>query len=168
VPIRPYLPVKRSIPKLSEMSKAAQSVCAANIVRLPELSADPTGGIIASIAGLAMSNTSSRRETATIRQKHKRVLALCGSESYVHAGIVVPNIEVGFDRLLHVWPRCNVEMHIIVIAQRLECKGGHLERLGPAWRRCASSRDRMIQIAVLVESSSTHISRPRQAVCGKP
>ena len=30
------------------------------------------------------------------------VLTLCGSESYVHAGIVVPDIEVGFDWLLHV------------------------------------------------------------------
>jgi hypothetical protein len=43
MPTRPYLPGKVFDPEtISEMSNAIQSVCAANIVRPPELSADPS------------------------------------------------------------------------------------------------------------------------------
>ena len=43
MPIRPYLPGKAFDPEtISEMSNAVHRVCAANIVRLPELSADPS------------------------------------------------------------------------------------------------------------------------------
>ena len=56
-------------------------------------------------------------------------------------GIVALDIEVGFDRLLHVWPRRNVEMRVSVLAQRLECKGGHNGAAGDLHGRVARPRE---------------------------
>jgi hypothetical protein len=54
------------------------------------------------------------------------------------------DIEVGFDRLLRLWPRCNVEVHVILLPERPSVRAVTMDRLGTcmdALRILARSND---------------------------
>ena len=72
-------------------------------------------------------------------------------------------------RLLHVWPRGNVEMHIIIMAQRPECEGGYngsaQDLHGRVARPGEIERSKSRRVGRKIHR---RISRPRQAVYGKP